>query len=238
MKIPRAPHRWDITPARAIEIQKTFSSRISLRPADHSMDLIAGGDVAFTPDGSQCIAGVVVWDAKAKRVVETQAATGPLNFPYVPGLLSFREAPTLLRAIRRLKCNPDAFLFDGQGLAHPRRFGLACHMGVLIDRPSAGCAKSRLIGDHTEPAARRGSRRPLTHNGQRIGTVLRTRSGVKPLYVSVGHRISLDQAVELVLRCGHGYRLPEPTRLADQLVSRLKRTGPPFGKRGPESIPA
>jgi deoxyribonuclease V len=146
----------------------------------------------------------------------------PVRFPYVPGLLSFREAPALLAAIRRLKAEPDAFLFDGQGLAHPRRFGLACHVGLLIDRPSVGCAKSRLIGRHAEPDTHRGATAPLTDGEQRIGTVLRTRDGVKCVYVSIGHRVTLATAEQLVLACCTRYRLPEPTRLADLLVARAK----------------
>jgi deoxyribonuclease V len=145
-----------------------------------------------------------------------------VRFPYVPGLLSFREAPALLAAIRKLKAEPDAFIFDGQGLAHPRRFGLACHVGVLIDRPSVGCAKSRLIGSHDDPGRRRGSSAPLVDADQRVGTVLRTRDKVKCVYVSVGHRVSLSTAERLVLACCTRYRLPEPTRLADQLVARAK----------------
>ena len=223
MHLRPAPHRWNMSPAQAIATQKRLASRVSCQSAQTSFELVAGADVAFSEDGHRCIAGVVVWDIRRRRVIESRVANGPLRFPYVPGLLSFREAPTLLRAIRRLTTTPDAFLFDGQGVAHPRRFGLACHMGVLIGLPAAGCGKSRLIGEHRDPGLRRGCRQPLKHEGERIGTVLRTRDGVKPVYVSVGHRMSLDQAVRLVLRCGNGYRLPEPTRLADQLVARAKR---------------
>ncbi|MHC4234104.1 MAG: endonuclease V, partial [Planctomycetota bacterium] len=132
------------------------------------------------------------------------------------------EAPAVLAALRKLKTDPDVFMFDGQGLAHPRRFGLACHVGVLIDRPSVGCAKSRLVGQHKDPALRRGATAALMHDGDQIGTVLRSREGVKCVYVSVGHRVALASAVELVLRCCTGYRLPEPTRLADQLVGQAK----------------
>ncbi len=223
MQIPTPPHGWNLTPKRAVALQRKLAARVVVEPPRSPINLVAGGDIAFSTDGSQCIAAVVVWDVYERRVVETRSAVRPLKFPYVPGLLSFREAPALLAAIRKLRTEPDAFMFDGHGLAHPRRFGLASHMGVLLDRVTIGCAKSRLIGRHTDPPTRRGSRRPLIHDGERIGTVLRTRDSVKCIYVSVGHRIDLDSAVKLTLACGNGLRLPEPTRLADRLVARLKR---------------
>ena len=223
MRIPRVPHGWKVTPKRAVALQNRLAAIVSTQPSKRRFKLVAGADLAFSADGRYCIGGIVVWDVAAKAVVETRTAKRPVTFPYVPGLLTFREGPALLAAIRRLKTTPDAFLFDGQGLAHPRRFGLACHMGVLIDLPSAGCGKSRLIGEHAVPGVRRGAIASLTHDGQEIGSVVRTRTGVKPVYVSVGHRMNLAQAVELVLACGDGYRLPEPTRLADQLVAQAKR---------------
>ena len=227
MKFPRCPHRWNVSPKRAITIQRDLAPRISTARSNNKFDLVAGADINFTRDGRYAVAAVVVWDVRAAVVVETRTAIRPLRFPYVPGLLSFREGPVLLAAIRLLKHTPDAFLFDGQGFAHPRRFGLACHMGLILDRASAGCGKSRLIGEHEEPALRRGSRRALTHDGERIGAVVRTRTDVKCVYVSVGHRMSLDQSIELVLNCSIGYRLPEPTRLADRLVADLKRRSAP-----------
>ncbi len=177
----------------------------------------SGGD-------TECIAGVVVWDVRTRQVVEQHVAYRPTRFPYVPGLLSFREAPALVAVLRKLRCEVDAFMFDGQGLAHPRRFGLACHVGLLIDRPSLGCAKSLLVGVCETPQPTRGSTAPLEHRGERIGMVVRTRDGVKPVYVSVGHRLSLPAAVEITLACCDGYRLPEPVRLADQLVAREKKS--------------
>jgi len=170
------------------------------------------------------VAGVVVWDLRTDQVVEQHVVHQPVAFPYVPGLLSFREAPALVAAFRRLSVEPDAFMFDGQGLAHPRRFGLACHVGLLLDRPSLGCAKSILIGGGETPAQDRGSTTPLIHHGQTIGEAVRTRDGVRPVYVSIGHRISLRVAVDLTLQCSTRYRLPEPTRLADKLVARAKRS--------------
>jgi len=183
---------------------------------------VAGLDAAYSRDGASCIAGVVLWDLRERCVVEERVAAQPLRFPYVPGLLSFREAPALLAALRRLRAPADALLCDGHGLAHPRRFGIACHLGVLARIPSAGCAKSRLIGTHREPGRRRGSRAPLFDRDEVIGSVLRTREGVRPIFVSIGHRLDLAAAEALVLACGEGYRLPEPTRLADRLVAAAK----------------
>jgi deoxyribonuclease V len=170
-----------------------------------------------------CIAAAVVWDVKRQRVVEQHVVRKPLTFPYVPGLLSFREAPAIVAALRKLQSEPDVFLFDGQGYAHPRRFGLACHVGLWIDRPSIGCAKSVLVGVCDEPGRSRGSRSPLDDDGECIGVALRTRDGIKPVYVSVGHDLSLDSATRVVLACCTKYRLPEPTRRADKLVAEGKR---------------
>jgi len=224
VKIPRAPHAWKVSPKRAVEIQRQLADRVIPRGRLARARLIAGADLAFTSDKGTCVAGVVVWDLRTDQVVEQHVVHQPVAFPYVPGLLSFREAPALVAAFRRLSVEPDAFMFDGQGLAHPRRFGLACHVGLLLDRPSLGCAKSILIGGGETPAQDRGSTTPLIHHGQTIGEAVRTRDGVRPVYVSIGHRISLRVAVDLTLQCSTRYRLPEPTRLADKLVARAKRS--------------
>lgn len=181
---------------------------------------VAGLDCAF--GGDRVFAAVVAWDVEHRRVIERRALSRPLQFPYVPGLLSFREAPALLAVLRRLRTPVDALLCDGQGIAHPRRFGLACHLGVLLGLPAVGCAKSRLIGDWVEPGRDRGERSPLMLGAERIGTVLRTRTGVKPLFVSPGHLCDFEGAEDLVLRCGDGLRLPEPVRLADRHVGMFK----------------
>ena len=224
MKVPRAPHSWTVSPSRAIAIQKELANRVVTSGRISRARLVAGADIAFTPDKLHCIAGVVVWDIRESCVVEQVVVRRPVRFPYVPGLLSFREAPSVLNAFRKLRHEPDAFMFDGQGFAHPRRFGLACHVGMILDRPSVGCAKSILVGSCDLPAPHRGSTTPLVHNGEVIGRAVRTRDGVRPVYVSIGHRLSLAAAVEITLLCGRRYRLPEPTRLADQLVAR-ERTG-------------
>lgn len=223
MRIPRPPHRWDVSPSRAIEIQKSLARQVRRARPPGALRRIAGVDVAFTRDGRRCIAAAVVWDSERRHVVEQRTATRPLSFPYVPGLLSFREAPAVLAALRRLRTTPDALICDGQGYAHPRRFGLACHVGVIVDLPTVGCGKTRLCGEHSPPGRRRGSKASLTHGGEVIGTVLRTRDDVRPLYVSIGHRIDLPTAERLVLECAVGYRLPEPTRRADRLVAAAKR---------------
>jgi deoxyribonuclease V len=214
-----------VTPRQAVAIQRRLADRIVQKGHVSDPRLLAGVDLAFSPDGTGCIAGVVVWDVQTREVVERHVIRRPVQFPYVPGLLSFREAPAILALLRRLRCEPDAFLFDGQGYAHPRRFGLACHVGLLIDRPSLGCAKSLLIGKCRMPGTARGSKTPIEHDGECIGVALRTRDNVKPVYVSTGHRLSLDAAVGIALAGCAGFRLPESTRLADRLVAREKARG-------------
>ena len=222
MQLPKPLHRWNVSTKQALAIQQRLAGRVSTQPKNEPIRLVAGADLAFTPDGQRCVAGVVVWDLASQAVVEQQVATRPVQLPYIPGLLSFREAPAVLAAIRKIKYEPQAFIFDGQGQAHPRRFGLACHVGLLIDHPSVGCAKSRLIGQYEQPAPDRGATNPLTDGQERIGTVLRTRQGVKCVYVSIGHQMDLPSAERLVMSCCTRCRLPEPTRLADKLVGQAK----------------
>ena len=223
MKLPAPLHPWAVTPVEAIAIQRRLRRRVVEEKPAGPFRLIAGLDAAFPRDGRWCIAAVVLWDARERRVVEQHVAAARLRFPYIPGLLSFLEAPALLAALGRLRRRPHALLCDGQGRAHPRRFGIACHVGVLTGLPSIGCAKSRLTGSHREPGARRGSSVVLADGPEPIGAVLRTRDGVKPVYVSVGHHMDLATARRIVLACGGGFRLPEPTRLADQRVNAAAR---------------
>jgi deoxyribonuclease V len=223
MKLPPPLHRWSMTPRQAIRLQQRLADRVRIEPLRQSVHLVAGADVAFSPDGKRCLAGVVVYDLQKQEVVEQVLAWRPVRFPYVPGLLSFREAPAVLAAVRRLRTVPDLFMFDAQGLAHPRRMGLASHVGLLMDRPTVGCAKSRLCGEHGDPAQEPGSVSALVDRGEGIGAVLRTRHGVKPVYVSVGHRVMLADAIQAVMACVTRYRLPEPTRLAHIMVTRHRR---------------
>lgn len=223
MKFPPLPHAWNISPRAAVALQKQLAACVLPIPPAGPLRFVAGLDAAFSPDGAQCIAGVVLWDREEARVIERHTARRKAAFPYVPGLLSFREAPALLAALRQLRHAPDVLMCDGQGLAHPRRFGIACHLGVVTRLPSIGCAKSRLIGQHDEPPRRRGGSAPLFDAGEQIGEVLRTRDGVKPVYLSLGHRMDLRTARAIVLDCATRYRLPEPTRLADRLVAAVKR---------------
>ncbi len=222
MKIPRAPHRWKLSPAAAVAVQKRLSDRVRLEPAPEP-ERVAGIDCAFLDES--IIAVAVVWDLVTRAVLETRAARAPLTFPYVPGLLSFREVPVMLAALRRLVTPVQGVLCDGHGIAHPRRLGLASHLGLILDLPTIGCAKSRLCGTHREPGKSRGSMAPLMDGSERIGSVLRTRDGVRPVFVSPGHLCDHESSVAWVLACGAGFRVPEPTRLADQLVARYKRTG-------------
>lgn len=207
--------------ARAQALQARLRRCVRTRGGPRRVGLVAGADLAYRGDGSRAWAAVVLWSPSDGAVVETVTASGRPSFPYVPGYLSFREGPLLLRAFGRLRHRPDLVLFDGQGIAHPRGIGLASHVGVLLDLPSVGCAKSRLVGEHDEPGPRRGDWTPLVLAGRQVGAVLRTRAGVKPLWVSPGHRIGIRQAVRWTLACCRT-RVPEPIRLAEQIVNRLK----------------
>lgn len=212
------PH-WPKTVAQARAIQLSLRDRVITRDHLRVPRRVAGIDVGFEHDGSITRAAVVVLDFPSLEPLEHTIVRRKTRFPYVPGYLSFREAPAVLAALRRLRCAPDLILCDGQGFAHPRRFGLACHLGLLANLPSIGVAKSRLIGKHAALGPRRGEWVPLVDDGERIGAVLRTRTDVRPVYVSVGHRISLETAIDYVLRCTTRYRLPETTRQAHRLAS-------------------
>ena len=209
-----------MSPKRARAIQERLRGLVRQTPLP-AVSVVVGLDCAFSAE--QVFAAAVVWDIHQRRVAETRALSAPLAFPYVPGLLSFREAPALLAVLRQVRTPFDALLCDGQGIAHPRRFGLACHLGVLLDVPTVGCAKSRLAGEGAEPGLVRGASSPLVLEGEQVGVLLRTRDGVKPLYLSPGHRCDIAGAKGLVLRCAAGYRLPEPVRLADKRAAEFKQ---------------
>jgi deoxyribonuclease V len=221
MKIKKL-HEWDLSYAQARELQITLAGQVRLTAIKKNPEIIAGLDCAFSKDEKSIFAVVVVMKLPCFEIIETVSVKNKVKFPYIPGLLSFREAPVCLEAIEKLKNTPDCFIIDGQGLAHPRRLGIACHIGLLIDKPTIGCAKSRLIGEYEQPTKQRGGISPLVDDDEIIGSVVRTRKSVKPVFVSVGHKCTLDDAVKIVLDCSPKYRLPEPSRLAHQLVSKAK----------------
>lgn len=222
----RRLHAWNVTPAEARRIQQRLRDRVERDDRLPRVRYIAGADCAFDTAGRRAIACVVLYryagSGQALEELERVTAVRPLRFPYVPGLLSFREAPVLLEAFGKLRRAADLIFIDGHGIAHPRRFGIACHVGVLLDCPAIGCAKSRLIGAHAEPARAAGRWTPLIDRGETIAAVLRTRAGVRPVYVSTGYRISLLTAVRWTLQVCDGYRIPRPTRDADHFVAEAK----------------
>lgn len=221
MKISRL-HEWPTNVRDAIRLQLDLAPRVLLLPIKRKIRLFAGLDIAFSPDQSTTIAGVVIWDAENDAILETSIARCPCTFPYIPGLLSFREIPVALDAFTALKHPPEIVLCDGQGRAHPRRIGLACHLGLWLATPTVGCAKSRLCGEHGEPGERRGCRAALRLDGEIVGDVLRTRDRVRPLFVSPGHLCDRESARRITLAACTRYRLPEPTRLAHQAVTRAR----------------
>jgi deoxyribonuclease V len=243
-------HKWNLSYSEAIALQKKLATEVRFTPLKKQPKLIAGLDCAFSKDGKRIIAAAVVLKpSKAEKghrkplsapgfeIVETTSAVKKVTFPYIPGLLSFREAPVCIAAVEKLRIKPDLFIIDGQGIAHPRRLGLAAHLGLFFDKPAIGCAKSRLTGTFRDPPPQKGKysllkdkervRKETNHKQQDkkkeiIGAVVRTRTNVKPVFVSVGNRCLLKDAIEITLRCTTRYRLPEPIRLAHQLVGKLK----------------
>ncbi|WP_017314749.1 deoxyribonuclease V [Mastigocladopsis repens] len=219
MKISQR-HAWSLTVAEAIEIQEKLRDEVITEDKlKEPVQYVAGVDMGFEANGTISRAAVAVLSFPDLQLQETSIARRPTTFPYIPGFLSFREIPAVLDALEKLKTIPDLILCDGQGIAHPRRFGIACHLGLLIDLPTIGVAKSLLVGKHEDLPDTRGMWQPLIHQGETIGAVLRTRIGVKPVYVSSGHKVSLPTAIDYVLRCITKYRLPETTRIADKLAS-------------------
>jgi deoxyribonuclease V len=222
----RQLHSWDLTPSAAAQLQRELAALIDTRLPLTRCDLIAGADVSYDRFSNIMYAGVVVLRTADLTIVEQRGAVRETSFPYVPGLLSFREAPALLEAFAQVEAEPDAVMLDGQGLAHPRRLGLACHIGLCLDRPCLGCAKSRLIGQYREPERGAGSLTELRDREEVVGYVVRTKTGVKPVFVSAGHKIDLASAKDWVLATCRGYRLPEPTRQAHLHVNALRRGSP------------
>jgi deoxyribonuclease V len=216
-------HPWGLAPQAAIALQKQLASEVALdNQAQYPIQNIAGVDVSYKRNGSLLHAAVVVLKYETMDIVETATASGEISFPYVPGLLSFRELPILLQAFIKLKTVPDVILADAQGIAHPRRLGLASHLGLWLGLPTIGCAKTRLCGEYQEPEWNKGAWSRLVDNDTDVGRVLRTKSRVKPLFVSPGHKVDFQGAVNIVLYCSRGYRLPEPTRQAHLLSNQIR----------------
>jgi deoxyribonuclease V len=218
-------HPFDLTPGEAIRLQETLRRQVRLAGDPEEVSLVAGTDASYARGSDEIHAVVVALRYPDLAVVERVAASIVTEFPYIPGLLSFREGPALLEAFRRLRSEPDVIFFDGQGIAHPRGLGIASHMGILLDRPTVGVAKSLLSGTAAEPGPDRGSTAPILRDTETIGMAVRTRARTKPVYVSVGHRIGLQAAVDLVLSTTRGYRLPEPTRQAHLYANEVRRGG-------------
>jgi len=236
-------HNWNLSYLQAKDLQKHLARRVRFTPLKKTPQLVAGLDCALSKNDQKIIAAAVVlrtpnaikalWEPSELpdfELIETTTASQKLTFPYIPGLLSFREAPVCIAAVEKLKKTPDVFIIDGQGIAHPRRLGLAAHLGLLFDKPTIGCAKSRLIGEFEPPPSKKGSyslltipsHEPRVTSHEVIGAVLRTRTNVKPLFVSVGNKCTLKDAIKITLACTTRYRLPEPTRLAHQMVNKLR----------------
>jgi deoxyribonuclease V len=224
--LPLPSPRWNVTPAEARQIQEVVRLQVSRKNCKELKRIrcVAGVDCAFR--NNQAIAAASVLDFDTLELLEVAVVEKPLEFPYVPGLLTFRECPAILAAIELLMVKPDLVMVDGQGIAHPRRIGIAAHLGVLLDKPTIGCAKSRLIGTHDEPHHKAGCYTDLWDKDDLIGAVLRTRDGCNPLYISIGHKVDLPTAIDLVLECCRGYRLPEPTRFAHQAAGGSLKFNP------------
>jgi deoxyribonuclease V len=217
-------HGWRLSPSQALELQARLSALVSRENQLNSPRYIAGVDISVDRERGMGRGAVVVLSYPELEIAEVQTVEDSIDFPYVPGLLSFREAPITLAACAKLNITPDLVLVDGQGIAHPRRLGLASHLGLFLDTPTIGCAKSRLCGAHGALAEEAGSYVELKDGDETIGAVLRTKAGVNPLYVSVGHRVDLESAIYWVLQCCRGYRLPEPTRLAHLVAGGSLKT--------------
>lgn len=213
-------HRWNIGEMEAIKIQQELAQQVIKEDSFEQIHYVAGVDVAYSQTNDTLIAAIVILETDTLNLVESVVVEDTVQFPYIPGLFSFRELPPIIKAFDKVKITPQLVVCDGQGLAHPRRFGLACHLGVLYDIPAIGCGKTKLLGDYNEPGQHRGAQSPLIDNREIIGNVLRTQNNINPIFVSIGHRISLTTASDWILRLSPKYRLPETTREADQLVRK------------------
>lgn len=215
-------HEWNVTPTRAVELQNEWCSKLQIQAPQSEIKTIAGCDISFNKYSETIYAGIVVLNIETKQVIESAGVITTAKFPYIPGLLSFREVPALLEVWEKLQTEPDAVMLDGQGIAHPRRMGIGAHFGLLVNRPTMGCAKTVLVGKFDPPAIERGNWSPMIHRGETIGAAVRTKNKVQPVYVSPGHLMDLPTVIDLVLRCDGGYRIPEPTRQAHLQVNQMR----------------
>nr|WP_088830480.1 deoxyribonuclease V [Paenibacillus tyrfis] len=213
-------HRWNLSEMEAIELQRELAQKVITEDRLDPIHHVAGVDVAYSKNNDTLIAAIVVLELDSLKIVESVVIEDTVQFPYIPGLFSFRELPPIIKAFEKIKTTPQLVVCDGQGLAHPRRFGLACHLGILYDIPTIGCGKTKLSGNFTEPDQHRGAQSPLIDNCEIIGNVLRTQKNINPIFVSIGHRISLATACQWILELSPKFRLPETTRQADQLVKK------------------
>ncbi|NRD76984.1 deoxyribonuclease V [Bacillus sp. BRMEA1] len=213
-------HQWNLNKMEAIELQRNLAQKVITEDRLDPILHVAGIDVAYSKNTDTVIAGIVILEFDSLKVVESVVFEDTVRFPYIPGLFSFRELPPIIKAFEKINTIPQLIVCDGQGIAHPRRFGLACHLGILYDIPTIGCGKTKLIGNFTEPDSYRGASSPLVDKHEIIGNVLRTQKNINPIFVSIGHRISLTTSCELILKLSPNFRLPETTRQADQLVKK------------------
>ncbi|MCB0581563.1 MAG: deoxyribonuclease V [Phaeodactylibacter sp.] len=216
-------HGWNLSPTEAVNLQRQLREKISLSPFAGPIRHIGGADLSYNKGSDEFYAGIVVLDYESMETVAHSTVIRRSPFPYIPGLLSFREIPSLMEAWERLPFQPEVIAFDGHGIAHPRRMGIAAHFGLLADKPTIGCAKKRLTGKYEEPPRRRGAYTPILDGEETLGFALCTKDGIKPVFVSPGHRMGLEQSREVMLHCARGYKIPEPTRQAHLLVNRLRR---------------
>ena len=218
-------HSWNLDYNEAVRLQEALAEKVSIRSVSKQIRFVAGGDISFNLQSKTAFSGFVVYDIINDTVVEQVSATSELKYPYIPGLLSFREIPPLLEAWRLLPSEPDVYMLDGHGIAHPRKLGLASHFGLWVDKPTIGCAKNLLAGTYREPGKNKGEASILWDEDEssKLGYVVRTRTDVKPVFVSPGHNINFEQAVDIALRCSPRYKIPEPIRRAHKLVNKKRK---------------
>lgn len=216
-------HRWDLEPAEARTLQRKLASQVRLQPLPEAFQVLGAADIAYVASTNQLVAVMLTFQWPDLSLIEHSQVVAPIAFPYIPGLLSFREVPAMLEAYRRLRCPPEVLLCDGQGIAHPRRFGLASHLGLCLSLPTIGCAKSRLCGEYEPFALHRGDAAPLRFRDEVVGWVFCSRNGVKPIYISPGHLSDQESAKELIRRCLGRYRIPDPLRQAHNMATQLRK---------------